>query len=146
MRIYADICNSDLCTISERWIYFISCVKACVYAEGRGLISQWQSSIHDARSAELQKVGKGQRKSRWKLDCQSREPGFESSHCYFEVCTFSSSPRCLSPPSCLNEYQGIDIDVNVWIIFARDCFFSFFAYHCLMARSCCVARTLYHQR
>ena len=39
-RIYADLHNSGLRTISERWIYFISTgVKACVIRRGRGRLA-----------------------------------------------------------------------------------------------------------
>ena len=38
-RIYADIGNSGLRTISETWIYFISCVKACIIRRGHWLLA-----------------------------------------------------------------------------------------------------------
>ena len=44
MRIYADIRNSGLRTISERWIYFISRVEACVIRSGRGLLAKDNSA------------------------------------------------------------------------------------------------------
>ena len=37
--IYADIRNSGLHTIPEIWIYFISCVKACVIRRDHGLLA-----------------------------------------------------------------------------------------------------------
>ena len=38
-HIYAELSSSGLRTISERWIYFISCIKACVVRRGRGLLA-----------------------------------------------------------------------------------------------------------
>ena len=35
VRIYAELRSSNRHTISERWIYFISSVKACVIRRGR---------------------------------------------------------------------------------------------------------------
>ena len=44
-------------------------------------------------------------------DSQSRELGFESSHCYrFKVWAFSFSPWHLSSISCINEYLATDSD------------------------------------
>ena len=43
-RNYTDIRNSGLRTISERWIYFISRLEACLIRRGRGLLANENSA------------------------------------------------------------------------------------------------------
>ena len=62
-RVYADIRNIGLRTISGRWIYFIFRVKACVYAEVTGYYIahiEWDDKMKNKTATECWNILRGE--------------------------------------------------------------------------------------